>query len=187
MASYPLSPLYYSISVTPSLCLVGQQFPYFLFSLYRLQVEGFLASIFRHISPLKSPCSLYISHFLYTFQRLAYFFSTRQSCTVTALYIAVILIYIFSSGTAASHLNTLHGVFLQAPIVLHRYLFYSLASSTRAFFTSILLLSPRLQTQELYSIVNLITAIYNRRVSLNKGPYIKAVIYNTTKNVATPL
>ena len=31
------------------------------------------------------------------------------------------------------------------------------------------------------------TAVYSRCVSLKKGPYIKAVIYNATENAAVPL
>ena len=50
--------------------LISQQFLYFLFSLYYLQVVGFLASIFRHITSLRGYRFLYISHSLYIFQFL---------------------------------------------------------------------------------------------------------------------
>ena len=74
VASYPLSPLQRSTGIAPGLYLVSQQFPHFLFSFYRLQVEGFLANILRRTSPLRGPYSLYMSHSSYTVQRLSYFF-----------------------------------------------------------------------------------------------------------------
>ena len=74
VASYPLSPLQRSTGIAPGLYLVSQQFPYFLFSFYYLQVEGFLANVLRRTSSLRGPCSLYMSYSLYTVQRLLYFF-----------------------------------------------------------------------------------------------------------------
>jgi hypothetical protein len=72
-------------------------------------------------------------------------------------------------------------------VVLYRHWFYSLASGARELFASPLPPSPRPQIWELYSIISLTTAVYSRRVSLKEGPHIKAVIYNTAENVATPL
>ena len=65
---------------------------------------------------------------------------------MTALYIAVVSIYTSSSRTAALHLSAARGVLLYAPVVLYKYLFYSLASSAKALFTYTLPLSPRPQT-----------------------------------------
>ena len=39
----------------------------------------------------------------------------------------------------------------------------------------------------LYSIVGLTTAVYSRRVCLNKGPYVDAVICDVAANAAVPL
>ena len=113
--------------------------------------------------------------------------STRWLCTVAALYIAIVLIYISSSKTAALRFNMACGVFLYAPVVLYRHLFCSLASGARALFDSTLPPSPRPQIWEPYSIVNLITAVYNKRVSLKEGPYIEVVIRDAAENVAAPL
>ena len=38
-----------------------------------------------------------------------------------------------------------------------------------------------------YSIVGLTTAVYNKRVCLNKNLQLKAVIYNTAANAVAPL
>ena len=38
------------------------------------------------------------------------------------------------------------------------------------------------QIWALYSIVGLITAVYNRRVCLKEVPYVEAVIYNAAAN-----
>ena len=62
-----------------------------------------------------------------------------------------------------------------------------MASGARAFFDSTLPPGPRPQIWELYSIVGLITAVYSKRISLKKGPYIKAVIWDAAENIATPL
>ena len=97
------------------------------------------------------------------------------------------LIYISSGRTAALCFSIAYSVLLQAPVVLYRHLFCSLASSTRALFNSTLLPSPRPQIQELYSIIGLITAVYSKHVSLKEGPHIKAVIRDAAKNAAAPL
>jgi len=38
-----------------------------------------------------------------------------------------------------------------------------------------------------YSIVGLTTAVYNRRVRLKKGPYVKTVICDAAANATVPL
>ena len=43
------------------------------------------------------------------------------------------------------------------------------------------------QIWALYSIVGLITTVYNRRVCLKKGPYVEAVIYDAVMNAVAPL
>ena len=43
------------------------------------------------------------------------------------------------------------------------------------------------QIWALYSIIGLITAVYNRRVHLKKGPHVKTVIHNAAANAAAPL
>ena len=48
-------------------------------------------------------------------------FSTRQSCTINALYIAVASIYISISGTAASCFSTTYSILLQAPVIFYKY------------------------------------------------------------------
>ena len=60
VASQPLLLWRYFIGVAPGLCLVLQQLPYFLFSLYRLQTQCFLAYIFRYIASLARPRFLYM-------------------------------------------------------------------------------------------------------------------------------
>jgi hypothetical protein len=72
-------------------------------------------------------------------------------------------------------------------VVLRRHLFCSLASGARALFASTLPLGPRPQTWEPYSIVGLTTAVYSRRVSLNEGPHVEAVIRDAAENAAAPL
>ena len=126
-----------------------------------------------------------IPYIHFSVQRI--FSSTRWLCTVAALCIAVISIYIFSSKTAALCFSIAHSVLLQAPIVLYRHLFCSLVSGTRVLFNNILPPGPRPQIQELYSIVSLTTAVYSKCINLKKGPYIKTVIRDAAKNVATPL
>ena len=96
-------------------------------------------------------------------------------------------IYISNSRTTALYSSMAYSILLWAPVVLHRHLFYSLASGTRALFTSTLLLSPRPQIWELYSIIGLITAVYSKHISLKEGPYIKVVIQDTAENITTPL
>ena len=69
-------------------------------------------------------------------------------------------------------------------MVLYRHWFCSLNSSAKELFASTLLLGPRPQIWELYSIVGLTTAVYNRHVSQNKNPHIKATICDVAENAA---
>ena len=173
----------YSTSIALGLHLVLQQLLYFLFSLYYLQVQGFLAYILRRITPLGGPYSLYTILIYFSI----YSFSTRCPYTIAALYIAVVSIQMSSSSTAASRSITAHSILLQAPIILYRHQFYSFSSGARELFAISLLFSPRPQIQAPYSIISLTTAIYSSRIRLNKGPQVKAAIYNTAVNAAAPL
>ena len=114
-------------------------------------------------------------------------FSTRQSCTVDALCIAVTSIYTSIGGTAALRFSTAYNVLLQAPMILHRYWFYSFSKGTRELFTNSLLFNPILQIQALYSIIGLTTAIYSSYIRLKDGPQVNTIIYNTAVKAAAPL
>ena len=114
-------------------------------------------------------------------------FSTRCLCTVAALYITVISIYILSGGTTALHFIIAYGVYLQAPIILYRYQFYSLSSSVRDFFIISLSFYPIPQIWALYSIISLTTAVYSNCIYLKEGPQVNAVIYNAAINITIPL
>ena len=112
-------------------------------------------------------------YILFSIQRM--FSSTRQPCTITALYIAIILIHRSSSRTTTSRSSIARSILLQAPIVLRKYQFYSLVNSTKELFTSSIPFSPRPQIQALYNIIGLTITIYSRRIRLNEGPYIKTI------------
>ena len=114
-------------------------------------------------------------------------FSTKWSCTVDALCIAVASIYISISSTAALHSSTACSVLLQAPVILYKYQFYSFSKSTRELFTSGLLFNPIPQIQALYSIIGLTTAVYSSCVCLNDGPQVNTAIYDTAIKAITPL
>ena len=87
--------------------------------------------------PLQGALILYIQ---FSIQCIS--FSTRWSYTVDALCIAVASIYISISGTAALRFSAAHSVFLQAPIILHKYQFYSFSKSIRELFANSLLFNP---------------------------------------------
>ena len=114
-------------------------------------------------------------------------FSTGQSYTVDALYIAVTSIYTSSGGLTTSRFSIARSVLLQAPIILYRHQFYSFLRGARELFTSGLPLRPIPQIQAPYSIISLTTAIYSSRVRLKEGPQVNTTIYNTAIKAAAPL
>ena len=72
-------------------------------------------------------------------------------------------------------------------MVLHKHWFCNLNSGTKELFASILLPSFRPQIWELYSIIGLTTAVYNRCVSQNEGPHVEVALCDVAKNAAAPL
>ena len=96
-------------------------------------------------------------------------------------------IYISSNKTTTLRSSAAYSILLQAPIVLYRHLFCSLASGAKALFNSTLPPGPRPQIWELYSIIGLITAVYSRHINLKEGPHIKTVIWDAAKNIVTSL
>ena len=183
--------LYYYYSALLVQCQVSTQQAsnsYISFSLSTTYRQRASQLISLGISPLYRALTPYIylvPYIYFSIQRI--FSSTKQPYTITALYIAVILIYRSSSSTTALHSSTACSILLQAPIILYRHWFYSLANSVRALFASTLPPSPRPQIWEPYSIIRLITAVYSRRICLKEGPHIKAAIYNAAENAAVPL
>ena len=69
-------------------------------------------------------------------------FSTRQFCTIAALYIAVASIYMSINSTTALRSSAVYSILLQAPVILYRYQFYIFSSGARELFTSGLPFSP---------------------------------------------
>ena len=100
---------------------------------------------------------------------------------------AVTSIYMSSSGTAALYFSTAYGVLLQAPVILHKYQFYSFFKGTKELFVNSLLFRPIPQIQVLYNIISLTIAVYSSYMCLKEGPQVKAVIYNTAAKATAPL
>ena len=184
LSSIAIIALYqYSVRSPPSK-LVVSIFPFFYLLLIGKRLPSQYIQAYR---PLKGPSLLtyLISYIHFGIQYI--FSSTRQLYTIITFYIVVKLIYKSSSKTTTLRSSIARSIFLYAPIVLYKYQFYSLANGAKKLFTSTLLPSPRPQIQEPYSIISFTTTIYSRRVYLKEGPYIKVVVYNTTKNTTTPL
>ena len=72
-------------------------------------------------------------------------------------------------------------------MILCRHWFCSFTSGAKELFAKRLPLGPIPQIWAPYSIVGLTTAVYNRRVRLNKGPHVEAVICDAAANAAAPL
>ena len=114
-------------------------------------------------------------------------FSTGQSYTVDALYIAVASIYTSIGSIIASRSSAARSILLQAPVILRRYQLYSFSRGARELFASGLPFRPIPQIWAPQSIIGLTTTVYSSRVRLKEGPQVKAAIRNTALKATTPL
>ena len=97
-----------------STCYCSSSCVFYSFSLAcRRRVSQFVS---LGIIPLQGALVLYIRFSVWCIS-----FSTKWSCTVDTLCIAVTSIYTSISGTTALRFNTARGVLLQAPVILRRY------------------------------------------------------------------